>query len=74
MRTRRTKLNLKTLRVKKGFSQLDLSKHLNIGISTYNQYENGSRKIPADTAKKIADLLGTNTDDIFIASRFTIRE
>lgn len=67
-------MNLKTLRKRKGFSQRYMANQLNIGISTYNQYENSNRKIPIDKAKGIAKILNTNINDIFLPSWFTIRE
>lgn len=67
-------MNLKVLRKRKGFSQRYMANQLNIGISTYNQYENSNRKIPIDKAKCIAKILNTNMNDIFLPSWFTIRE
>lgn len=67
-------MNLKVLRKRKGFSQRYMANQLNIGISTYNQYENSNRKIPIDKAKGIAKILNTNMNDIFLPSWFTIRE
>ncbi len=51
-----------------------MANKLNIGLSTYNQYENGGRNIPKDVAISIAKLLDVNIKDIFLPSRFTIRE
>lgn len=49
-----------------------MANKLNIGLSTYNQYENGGRNIPKDVAISIAKLLDVNIKDIFyhLGSRY----
>lgn len=67
-------MDLKTIRKSNGFSQRYMANRLKIGISTYNQYENSTRKVPVDKAKAIAEILNVRVDDIFLPQWFTIRE
>lgn len=67
-------MDLKTMRKQKGFSQRYMANRLNIGISTYNQYENNNRKIPINIAEAIAKILDVTIYDIFLPVWFTIRE
>ncbi len=59
------KYNLAEIREMKGLTQSDMAEKLAIGISTYNVYENGSRRIPKRIAEKIALILDTDIDNIF---------
>ena len=74
MRKRGEEMLLKELRKRKGFSQQYMANKLDIGLTTYCQYENGGRKIPKDTAFEIAKILNTNIYDIFLPFKFTLRE
>lgn len=65
---------LKKIRKEKGFSQQYMANKLDIGITTYCQYENGCRKIPKDTAVAIAKILNMRIYDIFSPIKFTLRE
>ena len=67
-------MSLKTIRKQKGFSQRYMANRLNIGVSTYNQYENNNRKIPINIAEAIAKILNVTVVDIFLPTWFTIRE
>ena len=67
-------MSLKTIRKQKGFSQRHMANRLNIGVSTYNQYENNNRKIPINIAEAIAKILNVTVCDIFLPTWFTIRE
>ena len=51
---------LKEIRIKKGISQKEAAKKAGIGQQYYNFIENNKRgkKLPYQTAKKIADALG----------------
>lgn len=64
--------SLTELRIRKGITQEQMAKKLKIGVSTYNQYENSQRSIPYHIAREIADILGSNVEDIFLPSRFTV--
>ncbi len=46
---------LKTLREIKNLKQSDIAAILEVGTSTYNQYENGKRKLTINQLCKIAD-------------------
>ena len=67
-------MSLKTIRKQIGFSQRYMANRLNIGVSTYNQYENNNRKIPINIAEAIAKILNVTVGDIFLPTWFTIRE
>lgn len=49
-----------------------MAKKLKVGVSTYNQYENSQRSIPYNIAKKIAEILEVEVEDIFLPARFTV--
>jgi len=49
-----------------------MANNLKIAVSTYNQYENGVRSVPKETADKIAAILNVDVADIFLPSKFTI--
>lgn len=67
-----TKSELATARCKKGFSQTEMADKIGIAVSTYNQYENGARNVPADVAEKIATILETKVSKIFLPNKFTV--
>lgn len=60
------------IRKSKGYSQENMANELNIGISTYCQYETGKRNIPRDIVSRICNILDVKIDDIFLPVRFTI--
>jgi len=64
--------SLSELRISKGITQEQMAKILSIGVSTYNQYENSQRSIPYNIAKKIAETLEVEVEDIFLPTRFTV--
>ncbi len=64
--------DLATIRRNKNKTQEQMAKELNIGISTYNQYENSQRNIPYDIAIKIAEILNVKIEEIFLPVRFTV--
>lgn len=49
---------LKTIRIKEGYVQKDVSNAAGISQPSYCNIENGERKPSVDTAKKIAAFLG----------------
>lgn len=65
-------MELAKLRIREGKTQEQMATMLEIGVSTYNQYENSQRNIPYDTAKKIAEILGVKIEDIFLPVKFTV--
>lgn len=66
------KMSLADIRNKKGKTQAEMAKLLGIGVSTYNLYENGGRKVPDRIATKIAQILEVNKNDIFLPATFTV--
>lgn len=64
--------SLKETRIRNRKTQQQMAKLLNIGISTYNQYENSERDIPYKIAKSIAEMFGLELEDIFLPTRFTV--
>lgn len=63
---------IEDIRKTKGFTQEAVAEAVGIATSSYNQYETGARNIPADIAKKIADVLGVETGEIFLPIKFTV--
>ena len=63
---------LKSIREANCMTQQDVAKHLDIPISTYVMYENGSRNIPKDIVDKLVVLLNIKNNNIFLPTRFTI--
>jgi putative transcriptional regulator len=57
---------LKTVRMKKGFLQKQLSDAVGVSESYYSQLENGSRRMSLPVAQKIAQVLGVSLDDLFM--------
>lgn len=57
--------NLKFLRKRKGLTQTEVAKAINVGITTYNAWETG-QNIPRDEMKvKIAEFYGLSVGYIF---------
>ena len=56
--------NLKELRLKKGLSQEQLAKQLNISSVAICQYELGKRCPNASILKKLAQVLDCSVDDL----------
>lgn len=50
------------LRKRNGYTQVDLSKMLNIQQTSYSKYEKNQRQPDYETIKKIADFYGVTTD------------
>lgn len=65
---------LSEARLKKGITQLEMSRKLGIAVSTYNMYENAQRKIPLHIAKNIAKIVELSMEELFIPSTFTIHK
>lgn len=57
--------NLKRLREKKGVSQTDLSKELNITRSMLCQIERGTKTLSLPLAKEITQVLNCGIDELF---------
>ncbi|USK43759.1 helix-turn-helix domain-containing protein [Cytobacillus oceanisediminis] len=64
----------KQARINAGYSLEGAAKKLNISGGYLSQIENGLRQISADRAREIAELYNKQTDEIFLPSRYSIRE
>ncbi|APT75266.1 XRE family transcriptional regulator [Marinitoga sp. 1137] len=56
---------LKIYRLKKGLTQKELAKLLNVQQNTVAMWETGKSKPPIDKALKIARILGTTVEELF---------
>lgn len=65
---------IEVVRKARGFTQEYVANSVGVATSSYNQYETGARSIPADTAEKIASVLGVEVGEIFLPMKFTVRE
>ena len=61
-------------RAARGFTQEQVAKSAGIPLSSYNQYETGARSVPAEIAQRIAQVLRVEVSDIFLPTKFSIRE
>ncbi|MEL7659570.1 helix-turn-helix transcriptional regulator [Acetobacterium wieringae] len=66
------KKSLSEARVDAGYTQEEMSKLLNIGTSTYNQYETGARNIPAEIVDEITNILKIEKSEFFLPAKFTL--
>jgi transcriptional regulator with XRE-family HTH domain len=66
-KTKEARLNAK-------FSLEEAAKFLNISAGYLSQIENGQRQVSADRADQIAKLYGKKKEEIFLPSRYAIRE
>jgi transcriptional regulator with XRE-family HTH domain len=64
----------KKVRISLGMSLDEAARHLGISGGYLSQIENGQRQISAKRAEEIAELYGVTKDDIFLPSRYAIRE
>lgn len=64
---------LRSLRLSKGLSQMDLAKLLKISKSSVNMYERGEREPGIETLEKIADLFNVDLDYLLGKSDHTSR-
>jgi len=65
---------LAELREQKGMTQTEMAGKLGISVSTYNLYENGKHRVPTEIADKIAEIVGTSREKIFLPSTFVVRK
>lgn len=56
--------NLKKARKHRGYTQEEMAVFLNKSVAAYKKYENGGVIPPTDVIKKIANTLGTTTDQL----------
>lgn len=65
-------IKLENIRKEKRFTQQEMAEKLDIAISTYSQYETGSRGIPVHIAIKISEILDIEISKIFLPTKFTV--
>ena len=58
-------IKIKEFRKKKGFTQFEFAKSLDVGQSTVAMWENGENVPRADKLPKIAEILGCSIADLF---------
>lgn len=66
--------NPKSARIKAGMSIEEAAKQLSIPAGYLSQIENGLRQVSAERAREIASLYGRKREEIFLATRYAIRE
>lgn len=65
---------VKQARISAGFKLEEAAKKLGIPAGYLSQIENGHRQISADRAEEMAKLYKRSKDEIFLPSRYAIRE
>ena len=60
--------NLKYYRTKKGYTQSEVAKKLNISKQAYSHYELGKRQADFETCLKLAEILDTTVDELLRGS------
>lgn len=64
----------KKARLEAGLSIEEAARQLGISAGYLSQIENGQRQVSSERAERIADLYDKNKDEIFLPSRYAIRE
>lgn len=64
-------VNLKVQREKKHISYQNMADQLGVSFQYYWMIENGKRGLSYEMAVKIASILGTTPDNIFLATNLT---
>lgn len=54
--------NIRSIRIDKGYTQIQIAERLGISQNTYSQYEIGILNYPVDAVVKLADFYGVSTD------------
>lgn len=60
---------LRRARLAAGYTQEEMGRKLGLTMAGYRQKEVGERKITVEEAARIAEILGTSMDDIFLSER-----
>lgn len=55
-------LHIRELRIKRGLSQLELAKQLNVAQNTVSQWENGTREPDAEMLRKLSAFFNVSID------------
>ena len=69
-----TLINLKNLRMKKGYTQLQMAELLEIQRPTYSRYESGERQPDHATLLKLAEIFNVSIDYILGRTDFSVEE
>lgn len=64
--------NLQIVRTKIGLSYQDMASELGVSFQAYWMIENGKRGLSYETAIRIAKVLGTTPDKIFLSEELTV--
>lgn len=64
--------NIKSLRLHKSMSQLEMAKQFNLSRTSYAQYESGARVPDMSTLFEMADFFGVKMDALFNADSKTL--
>ena len=54
--------NIRSLRIDRGYTQVQIAEILNVKQNTYSQYEIGTLNYPVDVLMKLADFYGVSVD------------
>lgn len=65
---------LREERIKRNITIDEFANLLGLNKISYYQYENGTRTVPADVVKEISKKLNKKEEDIFLPTRYSIRE
>lgn len=65
---------LKNVRIEAGLSLENAAKNLGISAGYLSQIENGHRQVSKERAEEIANLYKRSKDEIFLPSRYAVRE
>ena len=63
---------LKETRMKSGITQQKMAEHLEVGLRSYQKYEEGTRRPSFELLIRIADFLNVTTD--YLLARSTLEE
>ena len=66
--------NMKSIRVKIGFSQEDIAKKMNIAVRTYKNIENHPLRYSINKLNIVANILCCNVNEFFLPITFTHSE
>jgi transcriptional regulator with XRE-family HTH domain len=66
--------SVKQARNEAGMSIEEAARHLGISAGYLSQIEKGQRQVSADRAEEIANLYRKSKEEIFLPSRYAIRE
>lgn len=62
---------LKGLRISKRYNQTQMAELLGIGLTAYNQKENGIREFTIEEIKKMVEIFGVTFEEIFLHNNYS---